>query len=110
MTLYWFMLALAIAGELLGTCCLKAAAGFTKLWPSLGVAVGYIVSFYLMSVIVKHLPVGIVYALWSGVGTIAIAIVGMTVFREQITAFGWLGIALVVAGVAILSWVMPGIR
>jgi small multidrug resistance pump len=107
MHLYWIVLAVAIAAELFGTSCLKASQGMTKLLPSLGVLGGYSLTFYLLSIIVRQLPVGIVYACWSGLGTIGIAFIGKYYFQEPLGPAAWVGIALVVAGVAILYGAAP---
>ncbi|WP_442916190.1 DMT family transporter, partial [Leucobacter sp. M11] len=67
--MHWFLLATAIALEVFATSMLKASAGFTRLWPSIAVIGGYGLSFYLLSQVLRVLPVGTAYAIWSGAGT-----------------------------------------
>jgi small multidrug resistance pump len=87
--------------------CLKATAGLTKPWPIFGVVAGYAGAFVLLSQTMKSLPVGIIYAVWSGVGTIGIAVIGLVVFRESLPAIGWIGIFVVIAGVVMLNLAAP---
>lgn len=99
----WLYLTIAIVTEVIGTSALKAADGFTKLVPSLVVATAYAASFYFLSLTLKVIPVGIAYAVWSGVGIVLIAIVGWLLFGQTIDRFGVLGIALIGAGVIVLN-------
>ena len=98
----WFLLALAIALELSGTICLKLSHGFSRLLPSIGVVFFYIGSFALMAQSLKTLEVGIVYAIWAGVGTALIAVVGVLAFGESITAFKILGLLMIIGGTFLL--------
>jgi small multidrug resistance pump len=93
----------AIVCELVGTNALKAAEGFTRLLPTLVVIVGYGASFYLMSLSLRTIPLGIAYAIWSGLGTAAIAVIGAMVWREQLSIAGVIGIVLIVIGVVLLN-------
>ncbi len=99
----WLLLGAAIVAEVIGSASLRASEGFTRLLPSALVAVGYAAAFYLMSQILKQLPLGVTYAVWSGVGTALTAIIGWTYFRDafQWTALG--GIALIILGVVVLN-------
>ena len=99
----WLYLVIAIVTEVIGTTALKATEGFTKLVPSLIVAVSYAASFYFLSLTLKVIPVGIAYAVWSGVGIVLIAIVGWLMFGQTIDRYGVLGIALIGAGVVVLN-------
>lgn len=99
----WLYLTIAIVTEVIGTSALKSADGFTKLVPSLVVATAYAASFYFLSLTLKVIPVGIAYAVWSGVGIVLIAIVGWLLFGQTIDRFGVLGIALIGAGVIVLN-------
>lgn len=96
-------LALAIAVEVLGTSLLKSTEGFTRLWPSVLCLGSYGVAFALLSQVVKSVPVGIAYALWSGLGTVAIVAIGAMFLGEELNPLKVLGIALVVAGVVVLN-------
>ncbi len=97
------LLLIAIFAEIIGTSALKASHGFSKLAPSLLVLCGYTCSFWLMSITLKTLPVGIVYAIWSGLGILGIAIIGSVYFHETFGVWHLLGTTLIIAGVIILS-------
>ncbi len=99
----WLYLIIAIVTEVIGTTALKATDGFTKLVPSVIVALSYGASFYFLSLTLKVIPVGIAYAVWSGVGIVLIAIVGWLLFGQTIDRYGVLGIALIGAGVVVLN-------
>lgn len=99
----YLLLSLAISAEVLGTSLLKSTEGFTKLWPTLASLGSYAVAFYLLARTVEKLEVGMVYALWSGVGTMIIVVIGMLFLNEPLTAMKVLGIGLVVSGAVILN-------
>jgi small multidrug resistance pump len=99
----WVYLLLAIAAEVVATSALKASESFTRLLPSLVVVVGYSAAFYLLSLTFRTLPVGVVYAIWSGVGIVMISAVGWIVFRQNLDAAALIGIALIIAGVAVIN-------
>ncbi len=93
----------AIAAEIVATSSLKASEGFTRLRPSVAVVVGYVTAFYLLSLSLRTIPVGVAYAIWSGVVTAAIAAIGWFFFRERLGPAQIVGIVLIVLGVAILN-------
>ncbi|WP_019545598.1 DMT family transporter [Streptomyces sulphureus] len=93
----------AIIAEVLGTTAMKYSDGFTKLWPSLGTALGYVLAFTLLAQTLKTLPIGTAYAIWSGMGTAAIAVIGMLFIGEAMTAAKIGGLLLVIAGVVVLN-------
>jgi len=99
----WIYLGIAIVSEVIGTSALNASAGFSRLWPSLVVVAGYAVAFYCLSLALKSIPVGIAYAIWSGVGVALIALVGWAIFGQALDAPAVIGIALIVAGVVVLN-------
>lgn len=99
----WLFLAAAIVAEIFATSALKASSGFTRLWPTLGTVGGYLVSFYFLSLTLRELPVGVVYAIWSGVGIVAISLIGWLVFKQALDLPALLGIALIVAGVVVMK-------
>ncbi|MET9397013.1 multidrug efflux SMR transporter [Kitasatospora sp. NPDC002965] len=99
----YVLLALAILSEICATSCLKLTEGFSRLWPSVGVAIGYVLSFYLLGRALKHIPVSVAYAVWSGAGTAAVAGIGVVAFGESLGRLQWLGLALVVVGVVVLN-------
>ncbi|MEU1125324.1 multidrug efflux SMR transporter [Streptomyces sp. NPDC005899] len=97
------LLALAIAAEVTGTTAMKYSEGFTRLWPSLVTVVGYVLAFALLARTLKTLSVGTAYAIWAGVGTAAVAAIGVLWMGESA---GWAkltGIALIVVGVVVLN-------
>ena len=97
-------LALAIVSEIIATTFLKLSEGFTKLVPSIVVVIGYGTAFYMLSQALRqNMPIGIAYAIWSGVGTVAIAGIGLLIFGESLNPAKVIGIALVVVGVVILN-------
>lgn len=97
-------LALAIGFEIFGTICLRLSDGFSK-WPYVtGIAIGYGLAFWLLSLSLKHgMPLGMSYAIWSGLGTAAIAVIGVFLFKEPLLLVQWGGIALIIAGVVLLN-------
>ncbi|MDB5314091.1 MAG: emrE [Gemmataceae bacterium] len=97
----------AIACETIATGLLKMSDGMTRIWPSVGMLVGYVSSLLLLSFVLKSLPVGPVYAIWSGLGTAATALVGFWAFGDRLPLGAWLGLALVIAGVVLLSIYLP---
>lgn len=101
--LAWLLLAASIAAEVAGTVSLRYANGFTRLLPSLAVSSLYALAIWLMSVSVKHLEVGLAYAVWAGVGTALTALVGMLWFGEASHATRLVGIAFIVIGVVCLN-------
>ena len=88
---------------MLGTSALKASDGFTRLVPSLVTAVAYMVSFYLLSLTLRTLPIGIAYAIWSGVGIVLISAVGWLLYGQRLDAPAVLGLGLIVAGVLVVN-------
>lgn len=104
----FLILLVAVAVEVVGTSALKLTAGFTKPIPIIVVFLAYTVTFGLMSIAMKTIPINIVYAVWSGLGTASIAIVGWVFFREALTGWAMLGIGMIVGGVVVLhNWGMP---
>jgi len=101
--MHWTYLAIAIVSEVIATSALKASDGFTKLIPSVVVVVGYVVAFYCLSLTLRALPVGIVYAIWSGVGIVLISLVGWLLFGQTLSSVALLGMAFITVGVIILN-------
>ncbi len=98
----YLYLFLAIVAEVIATSSLKAAEGFTKLGPSLLVVIGYLAAFFLLSLVLRTMTVGIAYAIWSGVGIILLAIVGAVAFREIPDTPAVIGMGLIIAGVIVI--------
>jgi len=99
----WVLLGAAIATEVAGTLALRASDGLSRLVPSIIVAVGYLASFGLLSIVLKSLPVGIVYAIWAAVGVALVAILGKIMFNDPVPPIAMIGMVLIVAGVALVS-------
>ncbi|HKL45632.1 MAG TPA: SMR family transporter [Roseovarius sp.] len=97
----WLML--AVAAETIGTSALQASQQFTRLWPSVLVVVAYAISFYLLSLTLRYMPVGIMYAMWSGLGIVFIALIGWLVFRQTLDLPAVFGMALILAGIVIIQ-------
>jgi small multidrug resistance pump len=96
-------LAIAILAEVVGTSALKASNGFTNWQPSLVVALGYGVSFYFLSLALRTIPVGVAYAIWSGVGIVLISIIAWVVYRQALDMAAVIGIGLIIAGVCVIQ-------
>lgn len=99
----WLLLAIAIVSEVIATSALKASEGFSRLWPSLVVVAGYAAAFYCLSLTLKTIPIGVVYAIWSGVGIALIALIGWLVFGQSLDAAAIIGMLLIIAGVVVLN-------
>lgn len=96
-------LVLAIVAEVIATSALKASVGFTRPLPSVVVVVGYGLAFYLLSLVLRTLPVGVAYAIWAGLGIVLVTLVGIVVFGEKPDLPAVIGISLIVAGVVMLQ-------
>lgn len=95
-------LLVAIVFETVATLALRQSEQFTKLWPSIICIVGYIVAFYFLSITLKHIPLGISYALWSGIGIVLISLFGFLVYNQKLDIPALIGILLIIAGVIII--------
>ena len=99
----WIFLLIAISGELVGTSALKSAEGFTKIGPSIVSVLGYVVSFYFLSLTLKDIPVGIAYALWSGIGIVLVSIIGYFMYGQKLDTPAMIGIGFIIVGVVIMN-------
>jgi len=99
----YVILAVAIISEVFGSSMLKVSNGFKKLFPSIGVVIGFGAAFYLLSLALKAIPLGTAYAIWSGVGTALTALVGVIVYKESINLKKCLGLVLIICGVIVLK-------
>lgn len=99
----WLYLIIAIVSEVIATSALKATAGFTRWLPSLLVFVGYGSAFYFLSLTLRSIPIGVAYAIWSGLGVVLVSLAGWLLYRQALDAAGWIGIGLIVAGVIVLK-------
>ncbi|MDQ0683016.1 small multidrug resistance pump [Streptomyces sp. B4I13] len=99
----YLTLAGAIAAEVAATTAMKYSEGFSKLWPALLTAVGYVLSFLLLAQTLKTVGIGTAYAIWAGAGTAAIALIGLVLFGEALTPVKIAGVLLIVGGVVLLN-------
>jgi Membrane transporters of cations and cationic drugs len=99
----YLSLFIAIVSEVVATSALKASEGFTRLWPSVIVVAGYGLAFFCLSLTLRSMPVGIAYALWSGIGIVLIAAVGWVAFRQTLDLPALFGIGLILAGVLVIN-------
>jgi small multidrug resistance pump len=99
----YLYLAIAIVAEVIATSALKAADGFTRLWPSLVVGVGYIVASYFLSLTLRTMSIGVAYAIWCGVGIVLVALIGWILLGQKLDAAALGGMVLIIAGVAVIN-------
>ncbi len=98
----WLYLTLAILSEVTATSFLKSSEGFTKLLPSIIVVVGYCLAFYFLSLTLDTIPIGVAYAIWSGVGIASLAVISVLFFDQKIDTAAVFGMGLIIAGVVVL--------
>jgi small multidrug resistance pump len=103
MPVHFITLIVAVIFETIGTTALQASQQFTKLGPSIIVVIAYAAAFYLLALTLKTMPVGIMYAIWSGSGIVLIALIGWVVFRQTLDWPAVLGMALILAGIVIIQ-------
>jgi small multidrug resistance pump len=103
MPLHYIYLIVAVAAETIGTTALQASNQFTKAGPTVLVVLAYGVAFYFLGIALKYIPVGVAYALWSGLGIVLIALIGFAVFDQKLDAPALLGLGLIIAGIAVIQ-------
>ncbi len=99
----WLYLGVAIFFETIGTTALKASDGMTRAGPALVVVLAYALSFWLLALVLRVIPVGVAYAMWSGLGICFIALIGWIVFGQKLDAAALFGIALIMAGILVIN-------
>ena len=99
----WFLLMIAIVAEVIATTTLKSTEGFTRLWPSVLVVVCYEIAFIGMSLSMKKIPIGVVYAVWSGVGVSLVTLVAWLFLGQSLDAAGLAGLGLIIGGVVVIN-------
>jgi len=102
MPVHYIYLIAAIIAETIGTTALQASHQFSRLGPSIIVVVAYAISFYLLGLSLKFMPVGLVYAIWSGLGIVAIAAIGYVIFGQVLDKPAVIGIAMIMAGILVI--------
>jgi small multidrug resistance pump len=102
---HWIFLAAAILSEVLGTSALKASQGFSRVWPAVVVVISYASSFYFLALALRAIPIGVAYAIWAGLGIVLISLIGWLAFSQKLDGPAMAGIALIIAGVAVIrTW------
>ncbi len=100
---HWLALSIAIMAEVIGTSTLKATQEFTRFWPSLTVILAYITTTYFMSLSLRVLPIGIMYAIWSGMGIVLVSVLGRLIYRQSLDTPAIIGLAFIIAGVVVIN-------
>jgi small multidrug resistance pump len=103
LSLAYLFLGIAIIAEVIATSALRAAEGFTVLLPSVVSVVGYVVAFYFLSLTLKTMPVGVAYAIWSGVGIVLVSLVALVIYKQVLDLPAMLGMGLIMAGVVVIN-------
>ena len=103
MTMAYIYLGLAIIAEVIATSSLRATEEFTKIGPTITMIVGYGVAFYCMTLALRAIPLGITYAIWSGLGIVLVSIVGIVLFDEKLDLPAAIGMGLIIAGVVVIN-------
>ncbi len=99
---HYLFLLFAVIAETVGTSALQSSQQFTRLWPSVLVVVAYAISFYLLALTLKYMPVGIMYAIWSGLGIVLIAGIGFIYFGQKLDLPAFVGLTLIIAGIVVI--------
>jgi len=108
--LNWLFLAGAIALEIVATSALKAASGFTRPLPTAVVIIGYCGAFYCLSLALRSIPMGVAYAIWSGIGVVAISLIGLIAYRQRLDMAALIGIGLIVAGTLVINLLSSAVQ
>ncbi|AKC60109.1 DMT family transporter [Blochmannia endosymbiont of Polyrhachis (Hedomyrma) turneri] len=106
----YLYLLIAIIAEVIATTSLKASWGFSKIYPSIIVIIGYAISFILLSLALKTIPIGIAYAYWAGLGIIFITIIGYLVYKQTLDTFAIIGISLIIIGMLMINLLSKTIK
>nr|WP_298412016.1 multidrug efflux SMR transporter [uncultured Halomonas sp.] len=93
----------AIVAEVLATSALKSSQEFTRFWPSVLVIGGYGLAFYMLTLVLRTVPVGIAYAFWAGLGIVLVTLIGVVVFKEKLDLAAVLGLAMIIGGVVVIQ-------
>ncbi|WAX71305.1 DMT family transporter [Gallibacterium anatis] len=101
--MYWLFLGIAIVAEVFASSMLKVSDGFSRLYPSIGVVISYVLSFYLLGLALKGIPLSAAYAIWSGIGIILTAAISVFFFGQKVDVGGLIGISFILIGVIVLS-------
>ncbi len=99
----YILLAIAIIAEVVATSALARSNGFSQFWPSALAIAGYGLAFFLLSLVMRTVPVGIVYAVWSGAGIVLVALAGWLLFGQKLDPAALVGLAMIIAGVLVIN-------
>nr|WP_299243581.1 multidrug efflux SMR transporter [uncultured Halomonas sp.] len=99
----YIYLFVAIVAEVLATSALKSSQEFTRFWPSVLVVGGYGLAFYMLTLVLRTVPVGIAYAFWAGLGIVLVTLIGVVVFKEKLDLAAVLGLAMIIGGVVVIQ-------
>ncbi|BBF86130.1 ethidium bromide-methyl viologen resistance protein EmrE [Aquitalea magnusonii] len=99
----WIFLSIAILAEVVATSSMKLTEGFTRLGPSVLTAAGYMLSLYMLSLTLRHVPVGVVYAIWSGAGIVLVSLVAWQLYGQKLDLPAIIGMAMIIGGVLVLN-------
>ena len=99
----YIILFVAVVMETVGTTALQSSQQFTRLWPTVIAIVAYVGAFYFLGLTLKYMPVGIVYALWSGLGIVTITVIGFVVFGQRLDGAAIAGLALIIVGIIVIQ-------
>lgn len=100
---HYLFLIIAVIAETSGTSFIQASQQFTRLWPSVLAFISFGVAFYFLSLTLKVMPVGIMYAMWSGLGIVLIAIIGWVYFGQKLDLAAGLGMGLILSGILVIN-------
>ncbi len=103
MPVHYIYLVIAVIAETIGTSALQASQQFSRFWPSVTVIIAYSIAFYLLSLTLRTMPVGIMYAMWSGLGIVFIAIIGYVVFDQKLDLPAIVGLVMIVGGILVIN-------
>jgi small multidrug resistance pump len=101
--MHYLYLTIAVIAEVIGTSTLKATDEFSRLWPTLLVIISYVTSFYFVTLTLRVIPIGVTYAIWSGLGIVFISLVGFFYYKQALDIPAIFGMALIIAGVVVLQ-------
>lgn len=103
MPIHYIYLLLAIVAETIGTTALQASQQFSRFGPSVLVVISYGIAFYLLAMALRFMPVGVAYAIWSGLGIVLIALIGLVMFGQKLDLAAVIGLGLIIAGIVIIQ-------
>ena len=105
--MHYFLLIIAVAFEVVGTLLLPVTENFSRPWPTIAMMVCYGVAFYLLTLLLRVMPIGVVYALWSGLGVLAVTFLGFLLYRQALSIPVLIGLGLIVAGIILVNLYSP---